>query len=103
VGLYGRIMHILAADLLYLPAEEQSALRNAQREYVSEWVEAIETLSDGLTSADARALTQAAIGVITDVSQNPRLRQRPGFAEELAVLMRAMVLPDGLKSPDSEG
>jgi AcrR family transcriptional regulator len=98
LGVYGRIMHILAADLLYLPDEEQSALRNAQREYVAEWVEVIETLTAGVTAADARALTQAAIGVITDVSRNPRLRQRPGFAEELTALMRAMVLPAGLKS-----
>lgn len=93
LGVYGRIMYILATDLLYLPEEEQSALRNAQREYVAEWVEVIEALSDSVTAADARALTQAAIGVVTDISQNPRLRQRPGIADELAALMRAIVVP----------
>jgi AcrR family transcriptional regulator len=95
LGVYGRIMHILATDLLYLPEEEQSALRNAQREYVAEWVEAIETLSDDLSPADARALAQAAIGVVTDISQNPRLRQRPGVTDELVALMRAIVVPNG--------
>jgi AcrR family transcriptional regulator len=96
VGPYGRIMHILAADLLYLPEEEQQSLRNAQREYVAEWVEVVEKLSDGLSTADARALAQAAIGVVTDVTQNPQLRQRPSIAEELTALVRAMVLPAGL-------
>jgi len=96
VGPYGRIMHILAADLLYLPEDEQQSLRNAQREYVAEWVEVIEQLSEGLSTADARALAQAAIGVVTDVTQNPRLRRRPGIADELSALVRAMVLPAGL-------
>lgn len=97
VGPYGRIMQILAADLLYLPEEEQQALRGAQREYMAEWVEAIEELSGGFSKADARALTQAAIGVVTDVTQDPQLRQRPQLAEELTALVRAMVLPPGLK------
>ncbi|MGE2716298.1 TetR/AcrR family transcriptional regulator [Mycolicibacterium litorale] len=95
LGVYGHIMRILATDLLYLPDEEQAALRNAQREYVAEWVEAIEALSDGLSHADARALAQAAIGVVTDISQNPRLRGRPGVADELAALIRAIVTPSG--------
>ncbi|OBB26161.1 TetR family transcriptional regulator [Mycolicibacterium peregrinum] len=98
VGPYGRIMHILAADLLYLPDEEQQSLRNAQREYVAEWVEAIESLADGLSTSDARALAQAAIAVVTDVTQNPSLRQRSKIAEELTALVRAMVLPPGLTS-----
>lgn len=94
MGVYGRIMHILATDLLYLPEEEQSALRNAQREYVAEWVEAIEALTD-LSPADARALAQAAIGIVTDITQNPRLLRRPGIADELVALMHAIVVPAG--------
>lgn len=96
LGIHGRIMHILATDLLYLSEEEQSALRETQREYVAEWVEAICALADHLTAGDARALTQAVIGVITDVSQTPGLRERPGVAEELSALAHAMVLPAGL-------
>ncbi|HEY9310889.1 TetR/AcrR family transcriptional regulator [Williamsia sp.] len=96
LGVHGRIMHILATDLLYLPDDEQSALRETQREYVAEWVEAICELGDGLSVADARALAQSVIGVITDVSQTPRLRARRGIAEDLSVLARAMVLPTDL-------
>ncbi|MFA5709491.1 MAG: TetR family transcriptional regulator, partial [Mycolicibacterium sp.] len=96
LGVYGRIMQILASDLLYLPEDEQAALRNTQREYVAEWVEAIAALSDSLSAADARTLAQAAIAVVTDVSQDPRLRQRPGLADELTALVRAMVLPPDL-------
>jgi AcrR family transcriptional regulator len=97
VGPYGRIMHILAADLLYLPDEEQQALRSAQREYLAEWVEVIGALSGGLTPHDARALTQAAIGVVTDITQDPDLRRRPQLVEELTAVVRAMVLPPGLE------
>ncbi|MFZ2178612.1 MAG: TetR/AcrR family transcriptional regulator [Rhodococcus sp. (in: high G+C Gram-positive bacteria)] len=96
LGIHGRIMHILSTDLLYLSDEEQSALRETQREYVAEWIAAVCALSDELTTSDARALTQAVIGVVTDVSQTPRLRERPGLAEELTVLARAMVLPPSL-------
>ena len=96
LGVHGRIMHILATDLLYLSEDEQSALRETQREYVAEWVETICALASHLAPADARALAQAVIGVITDVSQTPRLRERPGIADELAVLAHAMVLPAGL-------
>lgn len=96
LGVHGRIMHILATDLLYLSDEEQSALRETQREYVAEWVQAICELADDLTTADARALAQAVIGVVTDVSQLPQFRQRPGIAEELTALATAMVLPQGL-------
>lgn len=90
-GVHGRLMHILASDLLYLTPEEQDALRETQREYVAEWIDAICTLNKALTPADARALTQAVIGVVTDVSKTPRLRARPGIAEELVVLAHAMV------------
>ncbi|MBC2637675.1 MULTISPECIES: TetR/AcrR family transcriptional regulator [unclassified Rhodococcus (in: high G+C Gram-positive bacteria)] len=96
LGVHGRIMHILATDLLYLPDDEQAALRETQREYVAEWVDAICALDGDLSAADARALAQSAIGVITDVSQESRLRERPGIAEDLAILARAMVLPTGL-------
>ncbi|NHU46408.1 MULTISPECIES: TetR/AcrR family transcriptional regulator [Rhodococcus] len=96
LGIHGRIMHILSTDLLYLSDEEQSALRETQREYVAEWIAAICALSDELATSDARALAQAVIGVVTDVAQTPQLRERPGLAGELTVLARAMALPPSL-------
>ncbi len=97
LGVHGRIMHILAADLLYLSDDEQFRLRETQREYVAEWIEAICAMSDEVTVDDARALAQAAISVITDVSQNPELKTRPGLAEQLSALAHAMVVPEGLE------
>lgn len=98
LGIHGRIMHILSTDLLYLSDEEQSALRETQREYVAEWIETICAIAENLSAADARALAQAVIGVITDVSQNAELRERPGITEELSALAHAMILPAGLVS-----
>ncbi|MCG7633613.1 TetR/AcrR family transcriptional regulator [Gordonia McavH-238-E] len=97
LGVHGRIMHILAADLLYLSDDEQLRLRETQREYIAEWMEAISALSDEVTGDDARALAQAAIAVITDVCQNPELKSRPGLAEQLSALAHAMVIPRGLE------
>ncbi|MFC8045337.1 TetR/AcrR family transcriptional regulator [Nocardia sp. NPDC057353] len=92
LGMHGRIMRILAADLLYLPAEEQTALRETQREYVAEWAQAILAHTADLAAEDARALALAAIGVLTDISQHPRLRTRPGIAAKLATIAHAAVL-----------
>ncbi|MCV7220316.1 TetR/AcrR family transcriptional regulator [Mycolicibacterium elephantis] len=99
VGPYGRIMQILTADLLYLPEDDQQALRNAQREYVAEWIHVIEQLAQGLSASDARALAQAAIGVVTDLTQSPQLRKRPALPAELTTLVHTMVLPAGLTRP----
>lgn len=99
LGVHGRLMHILANDLLYLTTDEQDDLRETQREYVAEWIEAICSLNETVTPADARALAQAVIGVITDVSQTPRLRARPGIADELAALAHAMVHLSGEDQP----
>lgn len=99
LGVHGRLMHILANDLLYLTPEEQNDLRETQREYVAEWIEAICALNETLTPADARALAQAVIGVVTDVSQTPRLRARPGIADELAALAHAMMRLSGEDEP----
>lgn len=99
LGVHGRTMHILAADLLYLSEDEQASLRETQREYLAEWVEVICTLAGHLGTSDARALSQATIAVITDVSQNPELKARPGITEELSALAHAMVLPTGLELP----
>ncbi|MCX4095842.1 TetR/AcrR family transcriptional regulator [Nocardia sp. alder85J] len=97
LGIHGPIMRILAADLIYLDTAEQSALRDTQRDYVAEWVQAILALSGTSTAEDARALAHAAIGVLTDISQHPELRARPGIFEELAVLGRAITQPPLLR------
>ncbi|MCX4095831.1 TetR/AcrR family transcriptional regulator [Nocardia sp. alder85J] len=99
LGVHGRIMRILATDLIYLPEQERTALRDAQREYVAEWIEALRAISPGLDAADARALAHAVIGVITDMSQTPRVRTRPGVAGELIALATAMTAPGSTAAP----
>lgn len=97
LGVHGRIMRILATDLLYLPEEDQASLRSTQREYVAEWIEAICARAPHLSPADARALAHAVIGVITDVSQTSPWRERPEVADELTALAHAMVVPAALE------
>jgi len=95
LGVHGRVMSILTTDLLYLPEQVQAALRESQREYIAEWVAAIEALTEGLTAVDAGVLARAAIGVLTDLASLPVVRQRPGVIAELTAIARAMVLLPG--------
>lgn len=96
LGVHGRVMHILATDAIYLNDEERASLRETQREYLAEWMEAITASNEQLSPADARALAQAVISVLTDITQSPAFRARPGVADELNALAQAMVLPQGL-------
>ncbi|WP_058856061.1 TetR/AcrR family transcriptional regulator [Nocardia jinanensis] len=103
MGLHGRIMKILATDLLYLSEEEQAALQATQREYVAEWEHALLARSDRLTGEDARSLAKATIGVITDISQTPEYREQPAIVAALTAIAHAMVLPGGVENRCADG
>ncbi|MEV7863801.1 TetR/AcrR family transcriptional regulator [Streptomyces hirsutus] len=96
LGMHGRIMRILATELVYLSDEVRTQLRTVQREYVAEWIQAMCALRPELSSSDARALAHATIDVVTDLSQTRRVRSRPGIADELHALAMSMVLPTEL-------
>ncbi|WP_245718172.1 hypothetical protein [Nocardia miyunensis] len=80
-----------AQGLLYVTAEALAPVHAPPQ--------ILDTLIDSyirLATEDARALAQATIGVVTDISQNPALRERPGVTRDLAALAHAMVLPTAL-------
>ncbi|WP_181778781.1 TetR/AcrR family transcriptional regulator [Pseudonocardia pini] len=91
LGPHRRLLGILAADVLYLPAEGQRAIRKTEREFVEEWVAALCALRPELSAAEARGLAQSAMGLVTDLAQTPGLRARPGIAAELRLLATAVV------------
>ncbi|WP_067672580.1 TetR/AcrR family transcriptional regulator [Nocardia miyunensis] len=94
LGLHGRTMRILVTDAIYLSGEVQQALRESQREYVNEWIDALCALHPNYSAADARAVALSIISVITDLSQTRRIRTRPDIHEELRTLARAMMLSE---------
>jgi AcrR family transcriptional regulator len=90
-GPHRPLLGILTADLIYLPAEAQQAIRRSEREYVDEWVLAVGGVRPELPRAEARALAQSAIGMINDITQTAGMRARPRIADELRMLAKAVV------------
>lgn len=91
LGPHQPILAILAADLIYLPEKAQEAIRMSEREYIDEWVAAIIGVRPELSAPYARLLAQAAIGLVTDITQTPSMRNRPGIANELHRLVTAVL------------
>ncbi|OBF21154.1 TetR family transcriptional regulator [Mycobacterium sp. ACS4331] len=91
LGPHQPILAILASDLIYLPEHAQEAIRMSEREYVDDWVAAILAVRPELSAPHARLLAQAAIGLVTDITQTQSMRNRPGIAEELHRLVSAVL------------
>lgn len=91
LGPHQPILAILAADLIYLPEEAQEAIRTSEREYVDEWVAALNGIRPDISSHHARLLAQSAIGLVTDLTQTASVRSRPGIAAELHHLVNAVL------------
>jgi AcrR family transcriptional regulator len=91
LGPHQPILAILAADLIYLPAEAQEAIRTSEREYLDEWVAAIQGIRPEVSAPHARLLGQACIGLVTDITQIQGMRSRPGIAAELHRLVTAIL------------
>ncbi|MTD14188.1 TetR family transcriptional regulator [Nakamurella sp. YIM 132087] len=91
LGPHRRLLGILAADLIYLPAPVQHTIRKSEREYVEEWVVALSALRPELGPAEARAFSQTTISLINEVVQIPALRARPGIGADLRALAHAAI------------
>jgi hypothetical protein len=63
----------------------------SQREYIDEWVVAITAIRPELSAHHARLLARASIGLVTDITQTPSMRNRPGIATELHRLVAAVL------------
>ncbi len=91
LGPHQPIMAILAADLVYLPEQAQDAIRVSEREYIEEWVAAIQAVRPDVSVPHARLLAQASIGMVTDITQTLSMRNRAGIASELHRLVGAVL------------
>ncbi len=91
LGPHQPILAILAADLVYLPEQAQEAIRISEREYIEEWVAAIQAVRPDVSVPHARLLAQASIGMVTDITQTVSMRNRAGIANELHRLVGAVL------------
>lgn len=91
LGPHQPILGILASDLIYLPDKAQDAIRMSQREYIDEWVVAINGVRPDISTHHARLLARASIQLVTDITQTQSMRNRPGIAGELHQLVSAVL------------
>ncbi|HJQ48419.1 MAG TPA: TetR/AcrR family transcriptional regulator [Amycolatopsis sp.] len=91
LGPHRPLLGILYADLIYLPDAEQQAIRGSEREYVAEWVAAIQGVRPGLDVQGARALAHSAIGIVNDIVPIANMRARPRIADELRLILMAVL------------
>lgn len=83
---------LLVTELEHLPAEEYRAARQAQHEYVSEWVHLLHGVHGELHPTLARLRVHAALGVLNDVLRLPYLRHADGAAAAVELIARRLLL-----------
>lgn len=81
----------IANSLLELPEHRREGLRQAQQEYLAEWIWLLRQSRPELREVEARILTQAALTMVGSCVRIWSLRQRPDLAAELRQ-MAAVIL-----------
>lgn len=69
------IVGILITESRHLPEESQAAFRQAQRDYIDEWVALVLAAHPELSDARARTTVHAMMGVVNDAVRMPELRE----------------------------
>lgn len=64
------LMGVLVRESLHLPADEQTALRRLQHQYVSEWVRLVSACRPELTDPEAWFVTHGGLAVINDATES---------------------------------
>jgi AcrR family transcriptional regulator len=90
-GIHGRLLTIRDRDVLFLEPDVQEALRKGQREYVEEWLNALQLARPELGKDENRALVVSTIAFISEVSQIARMQRRQNLEGELRVLASAVL------------
>ena len=91
LGPHGPLLRIVASDLIYLAGEQQQAIRKSEREYVDEWVATLREVLPNIPVVEARARVQSSIGLVADITPIAAMRSRPHIADELRILVSAVL------------
>jgi AcrR family transcriptional regulator len=67
------VLSLMITDLDHLPEQERHACRQAQHDYVGEWVHLFLALDPGQDPVAARIRVQAALSIANDAARTPRL------------------------------
>lgn len=80
------IVDLLITETEQLPEDERHALRQAQHDYISEWVRLLRIMHPQYDQTAARIRVHAAITVANDAARTPHLRGNPAMAGALEAM-----------------
>ncbi len=86
------LLGVLISELDQLPDKFRKTCEQSQREYLGLWVQVLDEVKPGLTTAEARITVSAALTVVENAVRTGRLRRRPDLADRLAEIGTAVLL-----------
>ncbi|MFD4369053.1 TetR/AcrR family transcriptional regulator [Rhodococcus sp. NPDC058521] len=81
------LISVYYAEILNLPADERTTLRNVQRINIDEWAQLLRDTRPDLAVAEARFLVHAALGLVLDVGGLLRFDSDSGAPARVKTLM----------------
>ncbi|MEU3461139.1 TetR/AcrR family transcriptional regulator [Streptomyces sp. NPDC006733] len=87
------IVSLILTETRHLPEDSRNMLRQAQREYLAEWVAVVRANSPDLTESEARARLAAVVALVNNQVRTPHLRDRFDMAPSLAALCTPLLTP----------
>lgn len=80
------LVDLLITELDQLAEADRRRARQAQLDYIGEWVHLLQSVHPEMDAVSARIRVQATLSMMSDVALILRLRQRPGLAAEIAAV-----------------
>ncbi|WP_225829744.1 TetR/AcrR family transcriptional regulator [Streptomyces sp. NK08204] len=77
------LVTLIVTETEHLPDDERHRIRQAQRDYIDEWLHLMGHVHPGMSPAEARIRTQAVLTIANDIARTPRLRARSGIAHNV--------------------
>lgn len=87
------VVSLMITDLEHLPEHERHVCRQAQHDYVSEWVHLFGSLNSGQDPIAARIRVQAALSVANDAARTPQLHTTELHAAVVTLLTSLLLKP----------
>lgn len=94
------IVDLLITEIRQLPDTERALMHQTERDYVSEWVHLLMTVSPDLEPIAARIRVHAALTVANDIARVPRLRVVEGIADALQTICTRLLTPGAAQPRD---
>ncbi|MFD7845606.1 TetR/AcrR family transcriptional regulator [Nocardia sp. NPDC059764] len=77
------LVTLIVTETEHLQDEQRQRVLQTQRDYIEEWLDLLRVIHPAMSRAQARVRVQAVLTIVNDIARTPRLRTRPGIAENL--------------------